>query len=40
MPADLPPPYPEIYDKLMAGTLIPFLGAGVPLYASNPKETP
>lgn len=40
MPNELPPPYPEIYDKLMAGKLIPFLGAGAPLYARNPKQTP
>ncbi len=36
----LPPPYPEIYEKLMAGKLIPFLGAGAPLYDRNPKHTP
>ena len=35
----LPPPYPEIYQKLMAGQVIPFLGAGAPLYARNPTET-
>ncbi len=40
MPTGLPPPYPEIYEALMAGTLIPFLGAGAPLYARNPKQTP
>jgi hypothetical protein len=36
----LPPPYPEIYSKLMEGRVIPFLGAGAPLYARNPKQTP
>lgn len=36
----LPPPYPEIYQKLMAGQVIPFLGAGAPLYARNPTQTP
>src|SRR5215213_2524900 len=36
----LSPPYPEIYDELMAGRVIPFLGAGVPLYARNPGQTP
>ena len=36
----LPPPYPEIYEKLMAGKLIPFLGAGAPLYDRNPKQIP
>jgi hypothetical protein len=36
----LPPPYPDIYEKLMAGKLIPFLGAGAPLYDRNPKQTP
>lgn len=40
MPNGLPPPYPEIYDELMTGTLIPFLGAGVPLYSRNPQKTP
>jgi len=34
------PPYPDIYEELMAGRVIPFLGAGAPLYARNPKETP
>jgi hypothetical protein len=36
----LPPPYPEIYEALNAGQLIPFLGAGAPLYDCNPKRTP
>lgn len=36
----LPPPYPEIYEELMKGRVIPFLGAGAPLYARNPTETP
>jgi hypothetical protein len=34
------PPYRAIYDKLMAGNVIPFLGAGAPLYDRNPKQTP
>ena len=37
---DLPPPYPEIYDKLVKGRIIPFLGAGAPLYNRNPRVTP
>ncbi|MEO8594755.1 MAG: SIR2 family protein [Candidatus Solibacter sp.] len=36
----LPPPYPEIYEAIADGTLIPFLGAGVPLYSRNPRLTP
>lgn len=36
----LPPPYPEIYEGLRDGTVIPFLGAGVPLFTRNPDETP
>jgi len=40
MPNGLPPPYPEIYDSLATGKLIPFLGAGAPLYDRNPKRTP
>lgn len=40
MPNGLPPPYPEIYDALTTGKLIPFLGAGAPLYDRNPKRTP
>jgi hypothetical protein len=40
MPKGLPPPYPEIHKELMAGRVIPFLGAGAPLYARNPKKTP
>jgi hypothetical protein len=40
MPDGLPPPYPEIYEGLSAGTVIPFLGAGAPLYARNPGQTP
>jgi hypothetical protein len=36
----LPPPYPEIYEELMKGQVIPFLGAGAPLYARNPTKTP
>lgn len=35
----LPPPYPAIYRELMRGTVIPFLGAGAPLYDRNPKAT-
>jgi SIR2-like protein len=40
MPNGLPPPYPEIYAQLMAGKVIPFLGAGAPLYDRNPKQKP
>ena len=40
MPPGLPPPYREIYDELMLGRVIPFLGAGAPLYSRNPKQTP
>ena len=40
MSNELPPPYPEIYEQLRAGRVIPFLGAGAPLYAGNPKQTP
>jgi hypothetical protein len=40
MPDGLPPPYPEIYERVMAGKLIAFLGAGAPLYDRNPKSTP
>lgn len=40
MAKDLSPPYPEIYEELMAGRVIPFLGAGAPLYGRNPKTTP
>ncbi len=36
----LPPPYPEIYEGLKEGNIIPFLGAGAPLYARNPKQKP
>lgn len=36
----LQPPYPHIYSELVSGRVIPFLGAAVPLYARNPKETP
>lgn len=36
----LPPPYPEIYAELMQGRVIPFLGAGAPLFARNPTQTP
>ena len=36
----LRPPYPEIYEQLMKGRVIPFLGAGAPLYARNPRDTP
>jgi len=39
MPTELPPPYPEIHAKLMAGRVIPFLGAGAPLYSRNPEQT-
>jgi hypothetical protein len=37
---DLSPPYPEIYKALMEGKVIPFLGAGAPLYDRNPGNTP
>jgi SIR2-like domain len=40
MANNLPPPYPEIYAELSAGRVIPFLGAGAPLYARNPTQTP
>ena len=33
------PPYPTIYTQLMKGQVIPFLGAGVPLYDRNPTTT-
>jgi hypothetical protein len=36
MPA---PPYPYIYQQLMKGEVIPFLGAGVPLYDRDPGKT-
>ncbi len=36
----LPPPYPEIHQALQEGTVIPFLGAGAPLYSRNPRTTP
>jgi hypothetical protein len=36
----LPPPYPAIFEGLMQGTVIPFLGAGAPLYDRNPNRTP
>ena len=36
----LRPPYPEIFEELMAGRVIPFLGAGVPLYSRDPRATP
>lgn len=36
----LAPPYPVIYEELMAGHVIPFLGAGAPLYSRNPAKTP
>jgi hypothetical protein len=36
----LPPPYSRIYKELMKGRVIPFLGAGAPLYARNPSTTP
>ena len=39
MPVGLPPPYPEIYQAIVDGEVIPFLGAGAPLYSRNPKET-
>lgn len=39
-PDTLPPPYPAIHDEIMAGRVIPFLGAGAPLYARNPTTTP
>ncbi len=40
MPKELPPPYPEIYEAVTTGKLIPFLGAGAPLYDRNPSQTP
>lgn len=40
MPNGLPPPYPVIHDQLMEGKVIPFLGAGVPLFSRNPSQTP
>jgi hypothetical protein len=40
MPNKLPPPYPAIHKALTAGAVIPFLGAGVPLYSRNPQQTP
>jgi len=40
MSRKLPPPYPEIHAELMAGRVIPFLGAGAPLYERNPTRTP
>ena len=40
MPNGLPPPYPEIYEAVITGTVIPFLGAGAPLFDRNPKQTP
>lgn len=33
------PPYPYIYQQLMKGEVIPFLGAGVPLYDRDPRKT-
>jgi hypothetical protein len=36
----LTPPYPFIYEQLMKGAVIPFLGAGVPLYDRNPGKVP
>jgi hypothetical protein len=36
----LAPPYPFIYQQLMKGAVIPFLGAGVPLYNRNPGKVP
>ena len=36
MPA---PPYPYIYQQLIKGEVIPFLGAGVPLYDRDPSKT-
>jgi len=36
----LPPPYRQIYKKLMAGKVIPFLGAGASLGSRNPQTTP
>ena len=38
MPRKLPSPYPEIYAELIAGRVIPFLGAGAPLYAARSDE--
>lgn len=40
MSSGLPPPYKVIYKELMRGAVIPFLGAGAPLYDRNPKLTP
>jgi len=36
----LPPPYPVIYEAVVTGAVIPFLGAGAPLYSRNPTVTP
>jgi len=36
----LPPPYPVIYEAVVTGMVIPFLGAGAPLYSRNPTVTP
>jgi len=32
--------HPEIYEEQTAGRVIPFLGAGVPLYTRDPRATP
>lgn len=37
---NLPPPYPEIYEAIVTGKIIPFLGAGAPLFDRNPKKNP
>lgn len=36
----LSPPYGYIHDQLMLGKVVPFLGAGAPLFGRNPKLTP
>jgi SIR2-like domain len=36
----LPPPYPFIYSRLIQGQVVPFLGAGVPLYSRDPRAEP
>jgi hypothetical protein len=40
MPNGTRPPYPLIYKAVTAGNVIPFLGAGAPLYTRNPRLTP
>jgi hypothetical protein len=40
MPKEVAPPYKAIYEALLDGEVIPFLGAGAPLFNRNPKQTP